>query len=51
MATLDNIIFLSIVLGDEVLLGEPEGSFNGEQFDTSNEVVLLAGGTGKYQCL
>jgi len=34
--------------GEEVSIGEPEGDFSLDKFDTSSEVVLLAAGTGKY---
>jgi len=47
--TLDVITsFLYCFSGEEVLIGEPEGEFCMNQFDTSSEVVLLAAGTGKY---
>ena len=36
------------VLGDQVVISEPEGNFSQEQFEAAaDEVVMLAPGTGK----
>ena len=37
------------VLGDQVVISEPEGNFSHEQFEAAatDEVVMLAAGTGK----
>ena len=40
-------IIITIVLGDQLLIGEPEGNFSQEQFEAANELVMLAAGTGK----
>ena len=41
------VVFIT-VLGDQVVISEPEGNFSQEQFEAAaDEVVMLAAGTGK----
>lgn len=41
-----NTIIIAVV-GNQVLISRPEGSFSEEQFEAANEIVMLAAGTGK----
>ena len=40
-----NIII--VIVGDQVLISEPEGNFSQEQYEAADELVMLAAGTGK----